>query len=151
MSDQLAGQVIRTNLDEENGTGSGQPQTRQVLNPVTQRVIERAIQETLAAYIQNTKHFTADSLHTLRVNITNLVKDRLGADEIGTIDIGLDLSALNEIPFSFNLTVPENKTDSHFINVPIESVPVDSKPATSHATSPEEFQKSLKNIYKSLG
>ena len=141
MSDQLAGQVIRTNLDEENGTGNNQPQTRQVLNPVTQRVIERAIQEVLAEYVKNSKHFTADSLHTLRVNITNLVKDRLGADEIGTIDIGLDLSALNEIPFSFNLTVPDSKKMVHFIDVPIEyqehtGGDVDTK-------SVEEFQKSV--------
>jgi hypothetical protein len=85
------------------------------LNPVTQKIIQSCIDEVLTDYINKTKYFTADSLHDLRTKVTSLVNQRIGSDEIQGIDIGLDLSALEDIPFFFRVNISKEKAEDHLL------------------------------------
>lgn len=87
-----------------------------VLNPVTQKVVERSIGEVLGEYVQEQKLFTADSLHYLRTRVTSIVKERLGDEEVTSVDIGLDLSALEDIPFFFKINIPKEKVETHILS-----------------------------------
>ncbi len=93
-----------------------QIESSKVLNPVTKNIVEKCIQEVLSEYVQQTKHFTADSMHYLRMKVTDLVKQRLGDDEIVSVDLGLDLSSIENIPFFFKLNIPQEKAESHILN-----------------------------------
>jgi hypothetical protein len=93
-----------------------------VLNPVTRTVVERCIQEVLLEYVQQTKQFTADSMHYIRMRVTDIVKQRLGDDQITSVDIGLDLSKLEDIPFFFKLNIPQDKAETHLVK-PSETPP----------------------------
>ena len=94
-----------------------QPQAQPVtaLNPVTRKIVERCIQEVLTEYVQQTKQFTADSMHYLRMKVTDLVKSRLGDEEVVSVDIGLDLTALADIPFFFKINIPQDKAETHIV------------------------------------
>ena len=85
------------------------------LNPVTQKVVEKCINEVLKEYVGETKLFTADTLHYLRNKITTLVHERLGDTEITNIDVGLDLNAIEDIKFFFQINVPQSKAEEHII------------------------------------
>ncbi len=85
------------------------------LNPVTKKIVERCIQEVLTEYVQQTKQFTADSLHYLRMKVTDLVKQRLGEDEITSVDLGLDLTSIDNIPFFFKINIPQDKVETHLM------------------------------------
>lgn len=85
------------------------------LNPVTQKIIQACIDEVLSDYVKNSKYFTADVLHQLRTKVTSLVNQRLGEDEIQAIDIGLDLSALEDVPFFFRVNIEKEKAKDHMI------------------------------------
>jgi hypothetical protein len=98
------------------------PAAAKVLNPVTRSIIERSIQEVLTEYVQQTKHFTADSMHYLRMKVTDLVKQRLGDGEIVSVDLGLDLSSIQDIPFFFKLNIPQDKAENHMIQQPVAPV-----------------------------
>lgn len=91
------------------------PKTTAALNPVTKKIVERCIQEVLREYVQETKHFTADSMHYLRMKVTDLVKQRLGEEEVVSVDIGLDLTTIENIPFFFKLNIPQEKAESHIV------------------------------------
>jgi hypothetical protein len=91
------------------------PTPATALNPVTKKIVERCIQEVLTEYVQQTKQFTADSMHYLRVKVTDLVKQRLGDDEIVSVDLGLDLANLEDIPFFFKINIPKEKVEEHLI------------------------------------
>ena len=102
-----------------------QPQVKKDLNPVTKNIVERCIQEVLTEYVQQTKHFTADSMHYLRMKVTDLVKQRLGDGEIVSVDLGLDLSSIENIPFFFKLNIPQEKAETHIVQsaAPAETPP----------------------------
>lgn len=85
------------------------------LNPATQKVIEHCISEVLEEYTSQTKYFTADTLHNIRSQITKKVHDILGEEEIATIDVVLDLSALDPIPFGFRIRVPKETAEDHIL------------------------------------
>jgi hypothetical protein len=85
------------------------------LNPVTQKVVEKCINEVLQEYINEQKLFTADTLHYIRSKISSLVQERLGTQEIQNIDVGLDLSAVEDIKFFFQINVPKDKAEEHII------------------------------------
>lgn len=86
-----------------------------VLNPVTKKIVERCIQEVLTEYVRQTKQFTADSLHYLRMKVTDLAKQRLGEDEITSIDLGLDLTTIENVPFFFKINIPQDKAEMHIM------------------------------------
>lgn len=85
------------------------------LNPVTQKLIQATINDILGDYVSNSKYFTADTLHTLRTKVTEEVNRRLGSDVIQAIDIGLNLTQLEEIPFFFRVNIPKENADDHII------------------------------------
>jgi len=146
--EQVAGQTIVSDLDTGE-VSTNTPGLKRILNPVTQRVIELAIQEVLSEYSKQTKQFTADSMHGIRVKVTEIVKQRLGADEVDSVDIGLDLTNVAEIPFFFKVNIPTSKSENHFMDIPIEldekevqaAVNQMAKEVLPEASSPEEFKK----------
>lgn len=85
------------------------------LNPVTQKVVEKCINEVLQEYVSESKLFTADTLHYVRNKITSLVHERLGNTEIANIDVGLDLNKVEDIKFFFQINVPQDKAEEHII------------------------------------
>jgi hypothetical protein len=136
MTDVIEGKTVTTDLDAgTQAVTDTQPQPRKVLNPVTLKVIERSIQEVLSDYVKQSKQFTADSMHAIRQRVTEMVKQRLGEDEIETVDIGLDLTNVGEIPFFFKVNVPESKSANHFIDAP------DAGPTAPFAPEPEQVQR----------
>lgn len=152
-TDSIAGTTVTTNLDSGEQTSqpvqpmSAQlpPGVKRILNPVTQRVIERAINEVLGAHIKQTKQFTADALHDIRLKVTELVKQRIGDDEIENVDIGLELSALTDIPFFFKVNVKADKASNHFMDVLEQDLaePSPVKDAVAVAATPEKFREIL--------
>lgn len=85
------------------------------LNPVTQKVVEKCINEVIQEYVNESKLFTADTLHYIRSKITSLVQERLGNSEIQGIDVGLDLNKVEDIKFFFQINVPQDKAEEHII------------------------------------
>lgn len=81
------------------------------IDPVSKAVVEKCISEVMNKYVEETKYFTADSLHFLRTKITELVHQRLGADFVARIDVGLDLSKMDDIPFFFKIDIPKDKAE----------------------------------------
>ena len=81
------------------------------LDPATQAVVEKCISEVINSYVDESKHFTADSLHYIRGKITSLIHQRIGEEYIARIDVGIDLSALENIPFYFKIDVPKDKAE----------------------------------------
>jgi hypothetical protein len=81
------------------------------LDPATQAIVEKCISEVINKFTDDSKYFTADSLHYLRSNITSLVHERLGDKFVARIDVGLDLSKIKEIPFFFKVDVPSDKAE----------------------------------------
>ena len=83
------------------------------LQPATQKVVEKCIDEVLKEYVDESKYFTADTLAYLRTKITSLVHERLGSDEIKRIDVGLDLNHIEDIKFFFRVDSPQEKVEEH--------------------------------------
>lgn len=81
------------------------------LDPASQAIVEKCISEVVNKYVDESKYFTADSLHYIRSKITSLVHERLGEDFIARIDVGLDLSKLESIPFFFKIDIPKEKAE----------------------------------------
>jgi hypothetical protein len=81
------------------------------LDPASQSVVEKCISEVMNKYVEESKYFTADSLHFLRTKITELIHQRLGADFVARIDVGLDLTKVDEIPFFFKIDIPKDKAE----------------------------------------
>jgi hypothetical protein len=86
------------------------------LNPITQKIVENCINDALQEYVNETKLFTADTLHYIRTKITSLVHERLGKEEVNNIDVGLDLSKVEDIKFFFQVNVPSEKAEEHILN-----------------------------------
>lgn len=76
------------------------------LDTATQAVVEKCISEVISEYTTNSKYFTADSLHYIRSKITSLIHERLGKEHVNKIDVGLNLSNIQDIPFFFKIDVP---------------------------------------------
>ena len=85
------------------------------LNPITQKIIEAVISEILGEYVSKSKYFTADVLHDLRTKVTEEVNRRLGSETIQAIDVGLNLSQLEDIPFFFRVNIPKEKAEDHIV------------------------------------
>lgn len=85
------------------------------LQPATQKVVEKCINEVLNEYVEENKYFTADTLAYLRTKITSLVHERLGSDEIQKIDVGLDLNDIDEVKFFFKVDIPQDKAEEHLV------------------------------------
>jgi hypothetical protein len=49
------------------------------------------------------------------MKVTDLVKQCLGEDEITSIDLGLDLTTIENIPFFFKINIPQDKTEMHIM------------------------------------
>jgi len=85
------------------------------LDETTNKIIEKIISEVVGEYTEDTKVFTADTLHYLRSKITSKVKEVIGDDVINFIDVGLDLRKLENIDFFFKVNIPnkeEEKTNA---------------------------------------
>lgn len=85
------------------------------LQPTTQKVVEKCINEVLEEYVEDTKYFTADTLAYLRTKITSLVHERLGSEEIQRVDVGLDLNEIKDIKFFFRVDIPQEKAEEHLV------------------------------------
>ena len=81
------------------------------LDPASQAIVEKCISEVINKYVTESKYFTADSLHYIRSKITSLVHERLGEQFIARIDVGLDLSKMENLPFFFKIDVPKEKAE----------------------------------------
>jgi len=81
------------------------------LDPISQAVVENCISEVVNKYVDESKYFTADSLHYIRSKITSLVHERLGEDFVARVDVGLDLSKIENLPFFFKIDVPKEKAE----------------------------------------
>jgi hypothetical protein len=81
------------------------------LDPASQAIVEKCISEVINKYVQESKYFNADSLHYLRSKITSLVHERLGEDFVARVDVGLDLSKIEAVPFFFKIDVPKEKAE----------------------------------------
>ncbi|MCS7316896.1 MAG: hypothetical protein NZZ41_01050 [Candidatus Dojkabacteria bacterium] len=113
------------NISEQVNTNNTPSIVEGELNPVTKKIVENSINTVLNEYISKQKLFTADSLHGIRTKVTELVKSKLGPDEILFVDVGLDLTKLNDIDFFFRLDIAKDKIKDHVINpkeVPVTSV-----------------------------
>jgi hypothetical protein len=49
------------------------------------------------------------------MKVTDLVKSRLGDDDVLSVDVGLDLASMTNIPFFFKINIPQDKTEIHFV------------------------------------
>jgi hypothetical protein len=81
------------------------------LDTASQAVVEKCITEVVNKYVDESKYFTADSLHYLRSKITSLVHERLGEEFVSRIDVGLDLSDVEKLPFYFKIDIPKEKAE----------------------------------------
>ena len=81
------------------------------LDPASQAIVEKCISEVVNKYVEESKYFNADSLHYMRSKITELVHERLGAEFVARIDVGLDLSSIEKIPFFFKIDIPKDKAE----------------------------------------
>lgn len=86
------------------------------LHATTQKVIENCINEVLGDYTKDSKFFTADTLHYIRSKITEKVHAILGKDQIASIDVVLDLNAVEDIRFGFKINIPQDKAEDHILN-----------------------------------
>jgi hypothetical protein len=95
------------------------------LDPASQAVVEKCISEVVNKYVEESKYFTADSIHFIRNKITALVHERLGEKFVARVDVGLDLSKLDNIPFFFKIDVPKEKAEEMLLkeNKPNGAVP----------------------------
>lgn len=79
------------------------------LSPEVDKVIKETITEVLEEFNEsNIKYFDVDVLHTLRTKITNLVHQRVGKKEVINIDIGVDLSKVEDCDFCFKINIPKD-------------------------------------------
>ena len=85
------------------------------LHPATQAVIEKCINDVVSEYTKETKFFTADTLHYLRMKITEKAKEILGSGNIQNIDVMLDLSEVEPIKFGFKINIPQEKAEEHIL------------------------------------
>ena len=81
------------------------------LDPASQAIVEKCISEVVNKYVEESKYFTADSLHYIRSKITSLVHERLGEEFVARIDVGLDLSKMENLPFFFKIDIPKEKAE----------------------------------------
>ena len=81
------------------------------LDATSQAIVEKCISEIINKYVNESKYFTADSLHYIRSKITSLIHERLGEEFVARIDVGLDLTKLGEIPFFFKIDIPKEKAE----------------------------------------
>ena len=81
------------------------------LDPASQAIVEKCISEVVNKYVEESKYFTADSLHYIRSKITSLVHERLGEEFIARIDVGLDLSKMENLPFFFKIDIPKERAE----------------------------------------
>ncbi len=81
-----------------------------------EKVIQETIKEVLSEFTENSrKYFTADVLHALRTKITSLVHQRIGKDEIINIDVGLDLTKVEDYDFFFKVNIPKEKAEEQIL------------------------------------
>jgi hypothetical protein len=81
------------------------------LDPASQAIVEKCISEVVNKYVAESKYFTADSLHYIRSKITSLVHERLGEEFVARIDVGIDLSKMENLPFFFKIDIPKEKAE----------------------------------------
>lgn len=85
------------------------------LEPEKQKILGEIIDKVLSDYAKESKFFSADSLHYLRVKITNEAKKVLGEKDIHSIDVILDMRHIEDIRFAFKLNVPKEKVEEHIL------------------------------------
>lgn len=119
-------QITTNNISTENTGVSSTPEGNNFiqgeLNPVTRKIVESAINTVLSDYLSKQALFNADSLHTIRLKVTELVKQKLGENEITFVDVGLDLSAVSNIQFFFRIDIPKDKINDHILQSNKENV-----------------------------
>ena len=82
----------------------------QKLPPEKQKILSEIIEVVLAEYDKESKFYTADVLHYLRSKITHMAKEKMG-DDIISVDVILDMSAVKDIRFGFKVNIPIPKTE----------------------------------------
>lgn len=85
------------------------------LNPVAQKVVEKAISEVLEE-VADVKFFSAEVLHYMRSKMTSLIHERLGEEEIQNIDVMLDVRKIENVEFAFRVNIPKEKAEQHILN-----------------------------------
>jgi hypothetical protein len=83
------------------------------LEPDKQKILGEIIDEVLTEYSKESKFFSADTLHYLRVKITNEAKKRIGEADIHSIDVILDLRHIEDIRVAFKVNIPKEKVEEH--------------------------------------
>lgn len=79
-------------------------------------VVKNTIQEVLEEFTKDSKkYFTADVLHALRTKITTLVHQRTGSSEVVNIDVGLDLTKVEDYDFFFRINIPKEKAEEQIL------------------------------------
>jgi hypothetical protein len=81
------------------------------LEPEKQKILGEIIDEVLTDYSKESKFFSADTLHYLRVKITNEAKKRIGEVNIHSVDVILDLRHVEDIRFAFKVNVPKENVE----------------------------------------
>jgi hypothetical protein len=81
------------------------------LEPEKQKILGEIIDEVLSEYSKESKFFSADTLHYLRVKITNEAKKRIGEVDIHSVDVVLDLRHIEDIRFAFKVNIPKEKVE----------------------------------------
>jgi hypothetical protein len=102
-------------MTEQDNKPEAKPVTPK-LHPTTQKVIENCINEVLGEYTAENKYYTADTLHFIRSKITEKVHSILGKDQISSIDVILDLNAVEDVKFGFKINIPQDKAEAHILN-----------------------------------
>ena len=83
------------------------------LEPEKQKILGEIIDEVLTEYSKESKFYSADTLHYLRVKITNEAKKRIGEADIHSVDVILDLRHIEDIRFAFKVNIPKEKVEEH--------------------------------------
>lgn len=87
------------------------------LSDQANKIVQETIKEVLEDFSDNSrKYFTADVLHALRLKITNLVHQRIGKDEILSVDVGLDLTKIKDYDFFFKINIPKEKAEEQILS-----------------------------------
>jgi hypothetical protein len=89
--------------------------TEYTLEPEKQKILGDIVEEVLKEHSKESKFFNADTLHYLRVKITNEAKKRIGEADIHSIDVILDLRHIEDIKFAFKVNIPKEKVEEHIL------------------------------------
>lgn len=82
------------------------------LDEESEKVIKEIIDSVLGEFnSKGNKYFTADVLHGLRLEMSKRAVEKLGREKVMNIDIGLDLSQVENYNFFFRVNIPKEEAE----------------------------------------